>query len=467
MAKRFRGFLEQYLNSHQSQAATEAATDTELLRRFVSTRDQQAFELLVWRHGLMVLGVCTRLIRDEHHIEDAFQAVFLVLARKARAIRGSNVSGWLFRVARRIGMKLASKPILESGVPDIGIEASKSSTEREELANLLDAEIACLPQRLRQPVLLCYLGGRSTEEAARELGCPRGTILSRLSAARKLLSDRLRRRGVTLPAALPLVGLVLEEQLVSATASAANNFLAKTLPLNSVSLLAEGVLKTMTHHKQIAILSAIVLVAGLIGGVGWVHAGGESGNRVDRDLVSHTASKQRSEQIAPGPDRSLVPKADELGFVRLAQAAPTPNELEEIDKLLKLDPVIANAMKPNANDSPLRKLQKAACYELARYMFRVLTLVELGRWNPADFSQTITMAVSFPRSILELMDKPTDKLKCYELEVRLLKAFEDFTVTRVAVGTDPSQNENVVKAVRLEAEIKLLKFKQEIEKAGK
>ncbi|HEV3383312.1 MAG TPA: sigma factor, partial [Gemmata sp.] len=101
MGRRFQGLLERLLGSRQREAAAEVATDSELLRRFAKG-DQEAFELLIWRHGAMVLGTCQRLTRDEHLAEDAFQAVFLVLARQGRTIRSDNVVGWLYRVSRRI-----------------------------------------------------------------------------------------------------------------------------------------------------------------------------------------------------------------------------------------------------------------------------------------------------------------------------------------------------------------------------
>ena len=107
MAGRVRGILETLLGRRREIALSEVVGDAELLRRFTATRDEAAFELLVWRHGTMVLGVCRRAVRDEQLAEDAFQAVFIVLARKAGSIRGGNVGGWLFRVARRVAARAA------------------------------------------------------------------------------------------------------------------------------------------------------------------------------------------------------------------------------------------------------------------------------------------------------------------------------------------------------------------------
>src|SRR5689334_8878023 len=100
VSKRLQGILDNLLGRHREAALSEVVGDRELLDRFIASRDEAAFELLVWRHGSMVLGICRRAIRDLQLAEDAFQAVFIVLARKARSIRGGNVAGWLFRVAR-------------------------------------------------------------------------------------------------------------------------------------------------------------------------------------------------------------------------------------------------------------------------------------------------------------------------------------------------------------------------------
>lgn len=267
MAGRVRGLLERLLVRQRAEQHS-GVPDAELLRRFSRDRDEAAFELLVWRHGAMVLGLCRRAVRDEQLAEDAFQAVFLVLARKASAVRG-NLGGWLFKVARRVSLRAAARrpvtlPAIETPTehPD--------SVERDELSALLDAEIARLPERLRRPVVLCYLGGQSTEDAARELGCPRGTVLSRLAAARKRLADRLTRRGCALPATL--TATALSGRLVSNASAAANAFRSGLLTASTATLLANGVLTTMSRITLLTAFGGIVLAASLVGGVGWMTA---------------------------------------------------------------------------------------------------------------------------------------------------------------------------------------------------
>ena len=232
--------------------------DAELLTRFAATRDQAAFEVLVWRHAAMVLGVCRRAVRDEHLAEDAFQAVFLVLARKAGRVRGSNLAGWLFRVARRVSLRTARRlPSTQPMAVDPAAEALPDRLEQAELRTLLDDEIARLPERFRMPVLLCYLGGQSTDDAAKRLGVPRGTILSRLSTARTRLAARLTRRGVTVPAVAVAAtpAAVVNATVRSSLAFAARFPALSTIPAN----LAEGVLRTMTVTKLIPVAALVVV----------------------------------------------------------------------------------------------------------------------------------------------------------------------------------------------------------------
>ena len=161
MAGRVRGILEHLLGRRMKAAVSEVVSDSELLQRFIATRDEAAFELLVWRHGAMVLGLCRRALRDEQLAEDAFQAVFLVLARKAPSIRGGNVAGWLFasRVAPLARAVSFNPPATGSAYRFPTVTGGK-----EELTAILDAEAARLG-RLRA-VILCYLGDHSTEDAA-------------------------------------------------------------------------------------------------------------------------------------------------------------------------------------------------------------------------------------------------------------------------------------------------------------
>jgi RNA polymerase sigma factor (sigma-70 family) len=188
----------------------EAATGDEpgddvLLERFTARREEAAFAELVRRHGPLVLGICRRVLQHEQDSEDAFQAVFCVLARKAGTIRrGTAVGSWLYAVATRIARKAKAarvrRRMRESELPNVPAPDNPPESEWRELWPILDEEVNRLPERYRQPFVLCHLEGKTTQEAAAELRCPRGTVTSRLTRARERLRARLVRRGLALSA---------------------------------------------------------------------------------------------------------------------------------------------------------------------------------------------------------------------------------------------------------------------------
>jgi RNA polymerase sigma factor (sigma-70 family) len=252
--------------------------DAELLRRWVAGRDEAAFEVLLWRHAPMVLGVCRRVLRDAHEAEDAFQATFLALARKAGSIgRREAPAGWLYRVAYRTALQAKAGAARRPAQDAEALAARAAETGEDlvwrDLRPVLDEEVSRLPEKYRLPFVLCHLEGKTNEEAARELGCPLGTVLSRLARARERLRARLTRRGITLPAgalaaalsgsdlsaAVParFVGLAAQAALAAAPGGAG-------VVSPGVCALAEGVLRgmAMTKLKTAAVL---VLALGLLG----------------------------------------------------------------------------------------------------------------------------------------------------------------------------------------------------------
>jgi RNA polymerase sigma factor (sigma-70 family) len=194
-------------------------TDGELLERFCRAGEETAFALLVQRHGPLVLSICRRVSRDAHDAEDAFQATFLVLARKAQAVRKqSSLASFLYGVARRVALqarlRAARRKARERARPESSpLEPCDELTDQE-LRRLLDEELSLLPDRYRAPVILCYLEGKTQEQAAQELGCPRTSLASRLGRALGLLNQRLTRRGVALSAA-GLVAALVDEAAAS------------------------------------------------------------------------------------------------------------------------------------------------------------------------------------------------------------------------------------------------------------
>jgi RNA polymerase sigma factor (sigma-70 family) len=179
-------------------------TDRRLLERFARQREQAAFAELVRRHGPLVWGVCRRVLRHTEDAEDAFQATFLVLARKAGSTRWrDSIAGWLQEVARRTALKAraeAARRRQSERQAQTMRNVRTDEAEGRELREVIDAEVGRLPEPYREPLLLCCVAGLTNEEAARRLGCPAGTVKSRLARGRDLLRARLLRRGVVVPA---------------------------------------------------------------------------------------------------------------------------------------------------------------------------------------------------------------------------------------------------------------------------
>jgi RNA polymerase sigma factor (sigma-70 family) len=257
------------------------ASDACLLGRYVADRDEAAFELLVWRHAGLVFGVCRRVLGDSHAAEDAFQATFLALARRARAIRrGESLSGWLHRVARRIASRArhsTARRILVERRAAVGVDLTIAECNLGDVRAVVDEEVDRLPERLRRAVVLCYLEGLTTDEAARRLGCPRGTVLSRLSAARERLRGRLTKRGLGLPAAgvaAVFVPTTAPASLVVPAVRASLAYAAGTVAAAEVAPQvigwADGVIRAMMLTK-LKIAAGVVLAAGMLGGGGaWI-----------------------------------------------------------------------------------------------------------------------------------------------------------------------------------------------------
>jgi RNA polymerase sigma factor (sigma-70 family) len=254
--------------------------DGQLLDRFLAERDSTAFAALVRRHGPMVMGVCRRILGDVQDAEDAFQATFLILARKAGALRNRELlAGWLYGVALRTARKARSRrpwdrkggsPLAEPA----GGESAVEATMRSELRRVMDEEVHRLPTRYRLPVVLCYLEGATLAEAAQRLGCPAGTVSGRLARARDLLRGRLMRRGLAISSAALATWLPKESAaavppaLIASTAEAAVAVVAGTAAAVGIS---PSVL-TLTERTVKAMFLTKVKIAML-----WVLAAGGAG----------------------------------------------------------------------------------------------------------------------------------------------------------------------------------------------
>jgi RNA polymerase sigma factor (sigma-70 family) len=261
-------------------------TDAQLLEGFVSRREPAALEALVRRHGPMVWGVCRRVLGNHHDAEDAFQATFLVLVRKAASVHPrAKVGNWLYGVAHQTALKAratrAKRKLREAQVTHMAEPAGIEKDAWRDLQAVLDLELSRLPEKYRTVIVLCDLEGKNGKDVARELNLPRGTVASRLGRARAMLARRVDRHGLavsgaTLTAVLSekaasasVPGPVMASTIKAVTSMAAGQA-ATGLVSTKVAALLEGVLKgmLMTKLKITAVLVVILAIAGL--GVGHV-----------------------------------------------------------------------------------------------------------------------------------------------------------------------------------------------------
>ncbi len=300
-------------------------TDSELLERFVTARDESAFEVLLWRHGPMVLGVCRRLLAREQDAEDAFQATFLALARKAGSIgKREALAGWLYTIARRTAQRSracsAQRPKFQELPGDI-IAPESNAVLQHELGSVLDEEIGRLPVKYRLPVLLCYLQGQTTAEAAEQLGCARGTICSRLSWARDRLRSRLVRRGLGCCAGTTLAAIPSQAPartgLIQATVRSLRDLWAGQGSSSASAALAEGVLQTMflTRLKLAAVVLLTVSLA--------TWGAGACRHRRPADKPASAAPRPEADHgVIRLPAEQLAPLGIQVGEVRPRPAQP-------------------------------------------------------------------------------------------------------------------------------------------------
>jgi RNA polymerase sigma factor (sigma-70 family) len=257
--------------------AVSGLSEWQLLERYLQGRDETAFEALVTRHGPMVLGVCRRMLEDQGDVEDAFQATFLVLVRRAGQLGPRDAIGpWLYGVAVRVSLRARSRAARRRRYEPIALElpavAPRDAFSDPDLGEVLDQELSRLPSKYRFPMVLCYLGGRTHEEAAQHLNWPVGTVKGRLARARDLLRSRLTRRGLAPTAVViaalraPDVQAALPRPLVEHTVRtslklAAGHSTAQVVTA-SITSLVEGVLTAMILN-QLKWAGLAALVSGL------------------------------------------------------------------------------------------------------------------------------------------------------------------------------------------------------------
>ncbi len=271
--------------------------DRNLLADFVTHRDADAFEVLVERHGPMVRGVCRRVLGEGQDVDDAFQATFLILFLKARRIGNPDrLAPWLFGVATRVALKArtrAARRRVRLGGFAARAVAVAPNHDLCDVLPLIDAEIARLPVKLRQAVVLCLVEGATPDEAAERLDCPVGTVKSRLARGREALRARLGRRGVT-----PGIALAALDRVAPATVSTA---LIHATRFASLTTLVAGPVLALTRGVAPAMITKSTAVAALILG-GFALAGGEVAF-----LRSRSVAQDQTPAAAPPPPAATAP----------------------------------------------------------------------------------------------------------------------------------------------------------------
>jgi RNA polymerase sigma factor (sigma-70 family) len=307
-------------------------TDRQLVERLSATPDEAAFEALVRRHGPMVYRVCWRVLQQAEDAEDAFQATFLLLAQKLGTLRNlGSLAGWLHGVANRVALDARKRALRRRQHESraCALTTPADGADWCEVRAVLDAELAALPESQRLPLILCYLEGQTQDEAARQLGWSKSTLLRRLEAARAALGRRLTRRGFAWSVAGSAVLLsdalapaALTPKIICSTVTAAVGTLSGlkvTVVLSANALtLTKGALSTMFPTKlkfAAALLVAVVAAGGLVG-ISRLSAQPEA--PMDNLALAVRAAPVPAAKPNPlpaGPNRLLLGRADRLSLV--------------------------------------------------------------------------------------------------------------------------------------------------------
>jgi RNA polymerase sigma factor (sigma-70 family) len=416
-------------------------SEWELLERYLEGRDEVAFEGLVARHGPMVMGVCRRVLDNQTDIDDAFQATFLVLVRRARQLGpGDAIGPWLYGVAARVAMRARSEAArrrrfepISGDVPDTHRE---DPVAERELALVIDQELGRLPSKYRSPIVLCYLEGHTHEEAARQLKWPIGTVKGRLARARDLLRSRLARRGLA-----PLAGTLTVVLTRDSSAAVNRELLDRTVRASlklalghatlevvstSITNLVEGVLTTMFVNTIKSAAMAVVITGIVLGGVGVLAKPGE-----------------------PMPQKSGSAAAGELGNVPAAgavatagsAAAPAAAELATANKdaevVRDLQQQLARAAR--AEWEAALKEHPAAGYERAYQASK--RLLEVEKHSASGPSEVVTAQESHLSRVRELARLDTDDPAASESQVAQIKVYAAEAALWLAQAKGGAQSE--------------------------
>lgn len=378
--------LVQYFRRSAERDGVHALPDEQLLSRWLQNHDEAAFELLLWRHAPMLVGLCQRMLSNPQDVEDAFQATILTLLRKANAIgKRDSVGSWLYKVAYRVALRLRATARTRADREAIGTDVSTLAAPLEansELGMVLDEEINRLPSKYRVPVVLCYLQGKTNEATARELHCPVGTIYSRLATARKRLQICLKRRGIQV-GAIALSAILEQSQTSHVMATGLVNCSVKLalsvaagrpageVVSSQVLTLTRGALQSL-WLSRVKLAAAFVLGIGLIGtstGALLCHAPAEEPSpQVKRQPAQQ---KEKSLQISSQIEGILLVigtelKPDEKVANELLVSVKVDGQTKEYRRLVEGDMVEKGQLVAQLDDrtarldATLKKAQRAA-----------------------------------------------------------------------------------------------------------
>lgn len=386
-------------------------SDAQLLERFVTTQDALAFEIIVRRHGPMIMGVCRRALRNPHDAEDAFQATFLVLVRKAGSVQPREMlpnflHGVAYQITRKAKFQAAKRQARERQVaqmpePEAGEPDTSTSID---LQHLLDQEVRQLPEKYRLVVVLCDLQGKTRAEAAEQLGWPEGTVSGRLSRARKMLGQRLTRRGVTLSGGVPLASVpatVIRETVEIGGQVAANPAVAILSP--EVATLTEEVVKTMTMSK-FRVGAVVLLALALVG-----------------SSVGLTLSKPPTDAPAEKPTQ--------------VQSQPQGNKKED---------------EQNATRAKVKSLQIQRRDLLKKAVDALYAQFEAGRITGEPVTKAARLLL---QAELDVATKQEERIAAHAAQLKLAKSVEVITTGAYKAGRMTAADHFLAQCDRLEAEI--------------
>jgi RNA polymerase sigma factor (sigma-70 family) len=386
--------------------AVAGLTDAQLVERFATSRDQAAFEALVERHGPMVLSVCRNLLKDPAETEDAFQATFVILVRKAGAIRvDGSLAGWLYRVAYRVALQAnadaSRRSAVEREATDMAGQAAARRRAGDDTVSVLHEELARLPEKYRAPIILCHLEEMTHAEAAHQLRWTVGMVRGRVAKARELLRTRLTRRGVE-PSSAFLAGALFDHPVTAVPVAWADAAIATAMTLTSPDkAAAAGVISFTTLSLSEKVLKTMVvanfkILAGFLAATGTAAAlalaiGAELGRAAP-------AGKGASGRMT-SPDRS--PRAAGAGGARGVASSDNAKDLVFEGQVLdpdgrplagaKLYLMLASSGPSSSAARTARALSDAA----GRFRFRVPD-AEIGNLDPRLRAEGVLVLATAP-----------------------------------------------------------------------